>query len=54
MASIKKLNRTTLLFILIFLLGLISFVIYINGSFSSGDAPQTTATAIEVSQITAT
>ena len=51
MASIKKLNKTTLLFILIFLLGLVGFVLYINSSFSNGDAPQTTSTAIEVAQI---
>ncbi len=34
MISIKKLNKTTLLFILIFLLGLIGFGIYINNSFN--------------------
>jgi hypothetical protein len=51
MGAIKKLNRTTLLFILIFLLGLISFVIYINSSFINSNVQQTTATAIEVTQI---
>ncbi len=33
MTSIKKLNKTTVLFILIFLLGLIVIGVYINNSF---------------------
>lgn len=51
MALIKKLNKTTLLFILIFLLGLVGFAIYINSSFSNSDTYPTTGTTIEVQQL---
>ena len=44
MAHNKRLNKTTLLFILIFLLGLISFVYYINNSFTNGDIYPTSST----------
>jgi len=42
MAFSKRLNKTTILFLLIFLLGLISFAIYINSSFSENDSHHTT------------
>ncbi|GEM_PF-4788294 len=48
MASIKKLNKTTILFILIFVLGLVVIGIYVNNSFNEyGHHTSTTTTQVE-------
>lgn len=50
MTSIKRLNKTTVLFILIFLLGLIVIGVYINNSFE-GENNHTSAPSSKVEKI---
>ncbi|WP_299675478.1 hypothetical protein [uncultured Dokdonia sp.] len=48
MTSIKKLNKTTILFILIFVLGLVVIGLYVNNSFNeNGNHTSTPASQIE-------
>ena len=48
MNSIKKLNKTTILFILIFILGLVVIGVYINNSFNEdGNHTSTPSSKIE-------
>ncbi|GGG20678.1 hypothetical protein GCM10011344_21700 [Dokdonia pacifica] len=52
MTSIKKLNKTTVLFILIFLLGLVVIGVYINNSFNEdGNHTSTPSSSSQIENI---